>query len=466
VPFSGDFSSQPPAVVAAPTQPDGPEIDPETEPETEPDDGPPLATATATATATPPPVVSMRRRSAEAVAGYVTDLGSQLLRFGCPTYRVEQLILVVTDLAGHDCEVFALPTALHVMVVPRQQESVAPIHRLARVRETHTDLGRLGRIDELFNAVADQRLDIATARAALRGVAAAPALSPLLSLTATTGIAGASAFAFGGGLAEASLAVVAAVSVWALERGLRRRPDGVFLLEFLAGFVTSSVAYLGLRVLPGASAQVVILAGLIALFPGMAFTTGVAELAQRHMVAGAARLLQAIVTLVALVFGLALALGGASLLHAAALPDVPKLAPDVRIALPAALVSGLSLAVIQGVPRKELAHAVIPCFLAEAVYLGAVRVLPGHLAAFLAALSVCAAANALARLFDKPAQLFHTTAITLLVPGSFGFLSFDGFLRGESARGLERAVAMVLVAGGLVMGVLLANVLVRPRKLL
>jgi uncharacterized membrane protein YjjB (DUF3815 family) len=122
--------------------------------------------------------------------------------------------------------------------------------------------------------------------------------------------------------------------------------------------------------------------------------------------------------------------------------------------------------VIQGVPRPQLAHAVVPCFLAEAVYLGASRNLPGHLAAFLAALSICALANALARFFDKPAQLFHTTAITLLVPGSFGFLSFDGFLRGESARGLERAVAMMLVAGGLVMGVLLANVLVRPRKLL
>ena len=56
--------------------------------------------------------------------------------------------------------------------------------------------------------------------------------------------------------------------------------------------------------------------------------------------------------------------------------------------------------------------------------------------------------------------------MTLLVPGSFGFLSFDGFLRGDTERGLEKAVGMVLVAGGLVMGVLLANLLVRPRKLL
>jgi uncharacterized membrane protein YjjP (DUF1212 family) len=431
------------------------------------------ATATATegpsfvdATATPPPVVSERRRSAESVASYVSELGAQLLHYGCPTYRVEQLVVVVADLAGHDCEVFALPTALHVMVIPREQRSIAPVHRLARVRELRTDLGRLVRIDRLFNAVADRALEMDAARAALRALDHEPPLSPAIVLTASVSIASASAFAFGGGPTEAAFAGGAACVVWGLDAVLRKRPEGVFLLEFLAGFVTSGVAYAGARLAPGLSAPVVILAGLLGLFPGMAFTTGVAELAQRHMVAGAARLLQAIVTLVALVFGLALALGLTALVHAPPIVEVARAAPDARVALPAAVVGGLGLAITMGVPRRLLPHAVVPCFVAQAVYLAAADALPVHLAGFLAALAVCAFANWLARLLDRPAQLFHTTAMTLLVPGSFGFLSFDGFLRGDTERGLEKAVAMVLVAGGLVMGVLLANLLVPPRKLL
>lgn len=417
-------------------------------------------------TATPPPVVSERRRSAESVAAYVSELGAQLLHYGCPTYRVEQLVVVVADLAGYDCEVFALPTALHVMIITRDQRSIAPVHRLARVRELRTDLGRLVRIDELFNAVADRALPMDEARARLRALDREPPTPFAITLVASASIAAASAFAFGGGSTEAAFASLAACIGWGLDRVLRRRPDGVFLLEFLAGFATSCVAYAGARAAPGLSAPIVVLSGLLGLFPGMAFTTGVAELAQRHMVAGAARLLQAIVTLVALVFGVALALGLASLVHAPALAEGLRAAPDARIALPAALASGCGLAVLTGVPRGLLPHAVLPCVVAQAVALASAKFFPVHLAGFLAALAVCAMANALARWRDRPAQLFQTTAMTLLVPGSFGFLSFDGFLRGDTERGLEKAVGMILVAGGLVMGVLLANLLVRPRKLL
>lgn len=417
-------------------------------------------------TATPPPVVSERRRSAEAVASYVSELGAQLLHYGCPTYRVEHLVVVVARLAGYECEVFALPTALHVMVITPDQRSIAPVHRLARVRELRTDLGRLVRIDELFNAVADRTLPMDDARERLRALDGEPPAPIVVTLLASAGIAAASAFAFGGGANEAAFASLAACLGWAIDRGLRRRPDGVFLVELFAGFATSCVAYGGAQMAPGLSAPVVVLAGLLGLFPGMAFTTGVAELAQRHMVAGAARLLQAVVTLVALVFGVALALGLSALAHAPALAEGLRAGPDARIALPAAVASGLGLAVLTGVPRKLLLHAVVPCVLAQAVALAASRFFPVHLAGFLAALAVCALANVLARWSDRPAQLFQTTAMTLLVPGSFGFLSFDGFLRGDTTRGLEKAVGMVLVAGGLVMGVLLANLLVRPRKLL
>ena len=92
--------------------------------------------------------------------------------------------------------------------------------------------------------------------------------------------------------------------------------------------------------------------------------------------------------------------------------------------------------------------------------------LPGHVAAFLAATVVCAVANALARATDRPAQLYHLPGMMLLVPGSLGFAGFQGFLRGDWALGAAKLSSTVLVAAGLVMGVLLANVLVSPKKLL
>ena len=94
------------------------------------------------------------------------------------------------------------------------------------------------------------------------------------------------------------------------------------------------------------------------------------------------------------------------------------------------------------------------------------RHLPSHIAAFVAATLVCAVANALARATRRPAQLYHLPGMMLLVPGSLGFAGFEGLLHGSYLAGAEKLVQMLLVAGGLVMGVLVANVLVRPKKLL
>ena len=63
------------------------------------------------------------------------------------------------------------------------------------------------------------------------------------------------------------------------------------------------------------------------------------------------------------------------------------------------------------------------------------RAFPGHLAAFLGAMAVCLVGNALARFTERPAQLFILPGLILLVPGSFGFLSLEAFLRGEFLGG-------------------------------
>ncbi len=53
----------------------------------------------------------------------------------------------------------------------------------------------------------------------------------------------------------------------------------------------------------------------------------------------------------------------------------------------------------------------------------------------------------------------------LLVPGTFGFLAVSALARGE-IEGAARAVEVLLVAGGLVIGVIGANAVVPPRKIL
>lgn len=54
----------------------------------------------------------------------------------------------------------------------------------------------------------------------------------------------------------------------------------------------------------------------------------------------------------------------------------------------------------------------------------------------------------------------------LLVPGSIGFRGVSSFLADDTLAGVQSAFTMTLVAIALVTGLLMANVLMPPRKAL
>ena len=92
------------------------------------------------------------------------------------------------------------------------------------------------------------------------------------------------------------------------------------------------------------------------------------------------------------------------------------------------------------------------------------RLLMGLIAC--AALAVCVLSNGLARVTNRPAQLFQLPGMILLVPGSFGFVSLGQLLAKKAEAGVQEGFTMALVGAALVIGVLVANVVMPPRKLL
>jgi uncharacterized membrane protein YjjP (DUF1212 family) len=416
---------------------------------------------------TPLPVSERtRRRTAEELSDYVSQLGELLLRYGCPAYRVEGLIRVVADSEGHEAEAFALPTGLFVTVAPRGSGRVAPVHRMVRVTQWGIDLDKLLLVDEIFNEVASGRRTVEAARAALadletrRGVYSAPSIWLAAALTS-----GGAAVLFRGSALDVALAAGVGVVLTGLGALLAKHPQARFLLDFVGALVAALLAALAAR-FAGGSREAILLAGMIMLFPGMTLTTGLAELAQKNLVAGAARLMEAAVTFVALVFGIALSIAATTWL------GLEPGASSARVPLPlpvqalAAVAISVSLGVVFNVPRKLLWAAFVSGAAGYAATALAGPSLPPYVAAFVAATSVCGLANLLARSTGRPAQLYHLPGMMLLVPGSLGFLSLDDLLRGTYDKGVEKGLLTLLIAGGLVMGVLLANVLFPPKKLL
>ncbi len=418
------------------------------------------------------PTPSARHKSREQLADYLLDMGAALASYGCPSYRLEDVIRAVAEAEGYRAEPFALPTGLFLRVTPKEHtyDAVPEVHRMTRLSDWGVDLERLTLVDAIFNDVVDRRASIEQGRARIREVVKRPAAwSPALVWAATTVSAGAAAVFFRGTLVDILVASLVGAVVGASRVLLGRDPAQRLLSEFMGGLFAAMCAWLATLVWPSASPEVIVLAGAISLFPGMTFTTGLAEIAQKNLVSGGARLMESGVTLLLILFGVAL-VAGFQKISGGALPTPAVVRSGLGLPYQALalVVSSVAFGVLFQVPRRYMWTALVSGATGYAVTALAMRHIPEapHVAAFCAALAVCILSNGLARLTNRPAQLFQLPGMILLVPGSFGFVSLGQLLAKKAEAGVQEAFTMALVGAALVIGVLVANVVLPARKLL
>lgn len=402
-------------------------------------------------------------RSASELAEYLLELGGTLLSYGCSSHRLEGLIAEIAHEEGFVAEVFAVPTGLWMSITPRDGE---PVVRMRRVPEWGTDLARLAEADRIFNDVLDRRYDLAEARRRITELRSRrPTYPAVLRYAAPAGTSGATAIFFDGGLREVLVAALGGLLVAVLGVFLARTARARRLHDFVGGLVAGMVASVAGAHVAGLSRQVVVLSIVILLVPGMALTTGLSELTHRNLVSGASKLMEAMIVLLSIVFGIAAAIGLERALGVAPGPAATLATPAIWAQLVALVVAALGVCVMFSVPRSLVVASALAYAVGWAVT-SLTRFWPGPMSVFVAACAVGLVAHAAARTTRRPSQVFLLPALVLLVPGSFGFLSLEAFLRGELLGGAAKGFEMLLVASAIVTGLLVANVVLPSRKLL
>ncbi len=401
---------------------------------------------------------------AQLLLDYLIELGTALMSAGCPTYRLEELLVAVALREGHRADVFAVPTGLFVGV--RTPAGEPSLTTMVRVTEWTNDLNVLSAIDEILEQVAERALTIPAARQKIREVLQQPPpWSRAMQLVASALASAGAAISFGGGWTDCLLAGCGGLLLRAIMLSLSQSPGVRVLENFIGGLVAALTAWIATLLWPGSSREVLILAIVIQLLPGLTLTTGLAELTYRNLVAGTARLMHAAITLLSLAFGIAVVV---SLAKAMGLPGAPAVDRDALAwwwQITALLFAALSFGVMLGLPKEKLIIALASGALVWGVTLLS-RPLPGVHAAFLNALVLAVGANVWARVTKEPAQVFLMPGMLLLVPGALSFRSLDTLLTGDAVTGISGLADVTLIAGALVMGLLVANIAVPPRKLL
>ncbi|MDC0713166.1 threonine/serine exporter family protein [Stigmatella sp. ncwal1] len=396
------------------------------------------------------------------VVAFILRLGKALHQYGTPAHRLEEQLRQVSERFDVEARFFSTPTSIFASFGAPELLQTS----LIRVEPGEMDLERLTLLDALTYEVIHHKLSPELGTQRVEAILQAPPRYGLsITLLCWVLAAGAAARLFGGGPREMCVAGLSSLSIGVLDQVLRRGPRAARVLESAAALLSSVLAVAAASIFGPLSVQVATLSGLIVLLPGLGLTVAINELATRNLISGTSRLTGAVLVFLQLTFGVAL--GGRL---AGLLPEPPPALSPLPLpfwtVVGALVVVALAVTVLFRARPEDIGWIVTAGALAFGGARWGAQGLGTELGAFVGALLLGMASNAMARLRNRPAVVTLVPGMMLLVPGSLGFRSLESLLARDVVTGIGTAFSMLLIAVAIAVGLLFANALVPSRRVL
>ena len=413
--------------------------------------------------ATPSQVHAGRERFAVALA-------RALHGCGVTSVRLERSLDRIGARLGLQIDCFSAPTSLQICIDGER-------FRMFRLEPSEFRLAKLVALNEVAQNVGSGATDIFAGLRRLEQIETqADADQPAL-MTAAFALTSASVVPFfGGNLWDVLASGMLGGLVGLLLRAGRGRPALGRLADGSSALLVALLASLLATFVP-IEAPLVALAALIVLVPGLTLTLALAELAERHLSSGAARLAGATMSFLQLGVGAALgfrigealieplsrlivSLGGPALGEVvAAIPDFPL--PPAALSLGLVIAPPMIAILFHARPADWMLIS-LSCWAGYVGTLLGTKLLDAELGVFFGALAVGLLGKTQSVIRRVPATVTIVPGILLLVPGSMGFGSFQALLAEQTTEGVSAAFSMFLVASALVAGLLVAHALTAP----
>lgn len=229
-----------------------------------------------------------------------------LIECGCSSNRVELLTQKLGASWGFEVETLAIPTGVWITVRRRGVNVID----LTRIRSWSIDLGRLTRINSLVDAIHDHHISIEDATARLDEIgASAPPYGLLLTVLAGAGTSPILIYSYGGSPLEIALALPIGAVVQVLQKYLFSGENRRYVADFLSSIFVALYACTANLLFPAVDVPRMIVGGIVVLVPGLVLVNAIHEVAQKNLVSGAAKLLEAIVITASLGCGVLFVMG-------------------------------------------------------------------------------------------------------------------------------------------------------------
>ncbi|HAG72868.1 MAG TPA: hypothetical protein DCL66_11760 [Gammaproteobacteria bacterium] len=395
--------------------------------------------------------------------GFMLRLAKALHSYGMTAYEMENRMPLIGEKLGFAVQCLSEPTNL-IMSFSRPQEP-EPITYVFRVDPGEVNLERQIQVDFVFQDVASGAMTVEVGAQRLDEIASSAArFGDKLTILGFGLFSGAIARLLGGATAEILVALFIGLLTGLIAMRFLKSESARFLFPTIAATISSVIAAFVASFGLLASPYIATLSGVIVLVPGLLLTTAIEELARQNMVSGTARLFSAGTIFMQIGFGLAIGIQ---------LSDYwfitqPVVAQDdlpVWTEWCAVLSAGIGLFFLFKSRPKDLGWVLTAGFVTWGATLIGSHYFGPIMGAFFGALCTGIASNLFERLTRISRNVMLMPGIILLVPGSVGFQSLSLLVEKNILAGLDTAFMMSFVAVALVTGLLLASLIVPPRKI-
>ena len=397
---------------------------------------------------------------------FMVELAERLHLYGTTAQRLEAALLMVAERLRLECEPWSSPTALILSFSdPQRLPGASDTTRVVRLPPGDNDLYKLAETDRIAEAVIAGELDLAHAFEAMAALDRPPtARWRLMQVLGFGLVAAAIAMSSQGNRSSPPIAGFNGVLIGVLTQLGETRPRLREASDAVLALVASLVAVLVASFVAPLNQNTVIICSLIVLLPGLSLTNAMNELASQHLVSGTARFAGAIMTVLKLALGTAIALYVANLIGLA--PEVRALRPQPAwmewLALAAA---SLAFAVLFRAALRDYPAVILSAAAGYLISRFAGAAWGAGAGIFLAALVMTAAGNGYARWFQRPGAIVRVPGIILLVPGSASLRGLLNLIQQQDVNAGQIAVLAVLnILLALIAGLLFGNLLLPSRR--
>ena len=401
---------------------------------------------------------------------FVRELITHLHRYGTTAGRLESAVSDVTKQLDMRAAILASATGCWLSVEdPESPEK--PITHILRLPVGSVNLGKLADCDKVAYDVAEGKIDVEEGLKRLRALDAKDKPWRKIVMVLCCGMAsmGVPALFTGTGYADllssfilgliTGLMILWGATHWRVGESMEAL--AAFLVTLLAQAINTFIAPL--------SMNVVIVAGLISLMPGLSLTTSIAELSAGQLMTGVSRFGGSIVTLMKLTFGAIAAVGVAKILGLSgggewSLGPLNETSRMLALGIGALSFAGLFQAkkrdIVLVAGSVLLGHFL--SVLGQQVSQNLFGVLP--VGSFGAAMGITVLSNLYSSIFHRPGAIIRLPGIIMLVPGSIGFKAGQMLWSNNVDAGGSMALTAIGTVVAIVAGILMGNLLVAARR--